>query len=418
MRLTRRVTLGIAFALLLTGCSGRSAPAARAATSSPPPTMRFTSGEAARGIPFRLVDDQIVLAVTINDSLTLDMVLDTGMPIDGAMLLDPKLGERLGLRYVQQIPLGGGGSEGPNLAGVAPGATLGLPGITFGGQTLLVLQDAGTRAHWPVAAILGRTLMAGVVEIDYEQQVIHVSRRLPDAIEQIGEAIPLTFQQGIPAVAAAVAIDGGAEVPVELLVDTGTNDPVLLRTATHPDLRRPARTIRGVKGVLGEGLNGPMGGSVGRIDRLTLGSFALESVWGAFLDDSAMGTAVTLGGNGLLGNEALQRFHVVFDYSGSRMFLRPNARFPRPFEFDMAGLVLQARSDHSYSVLDVILDSPAARAGIAGGDVLVAADGKDVRALPSEQVFSMLRKRGARIALTVERGKRRLTRTVVLERLI
>ena len=118
MRLTRRVTLGIAFALLLTGCSGRSAPAARAPTSSPPSTIRFASGEAARGIPFRLVDDQIVLAVTINDSLTLDMVLDTGMPIDGAMLLDPKLGERLGLRYVRQIPLGGGGSEGPNLAGV------------------------------------------------------------------------------------------------------------------------------------------------------------------------------------------------------------------------------------------------------------------------------------------------------------
>jgi C-terminal processing protease CtpA/Prc len=69
-------------------------------------------------------------------------------------------------------------------------------------------------------------------------------------------------------------------------------------------------------------------------------------------------------------------------------------------------------------VLDVIQQSPAARQGLAGGDVLVAIDGKDVRAHASEAVFSMLRQLGRHVEITIDRGGTRLTRTVTLARLI
>ena len=100
------------------------------------------------------------------------------------------------------------------------------------------------------------------------------------------------------------------------------------------------------------------------------------------------------------------------------MFLRPGKHLARPFDFDMAGLVLQARRDGLFSILDVIAGSPAARAGVAGGDLLIAIDGRDVRSLGSEQTLGMLRARGKAVELTLERGGRRSTQKVTLARLI
>ncbi len=137
-----------------------------------------------------------------------------------------------------------------------------------------------------------------------------------------------------------------------------------------------------------------------------------------FLDETTMGTALLLVSNGLLGNEVLQRFTVLFDYAGERIFLKPNASYRRPFDFDMAGLVLQARGDGSFTVLDVIRESPAARAGLAGGEVFAAIDGRDIRALTSEAVFSEPKQPGRQVEIAVVRGGARLTRTVTLERLI
>jgi len=415
----RLAVAGLAACLLVPACARKASQVrldqTHAARSS---NARLASDAAARGIPFRLVDDQIVLSVTINGRVSVDMVLDTGFGSEGVLLLDPELGRRVGLEYVQSVQLGGGGSSEGTAAHVAVGATLDLPGVTFSNQPLVVLDDGSGCADWPVKGIIGGTLMARPVEIDYEARVLHILGTLPDPPSGLGEALGLTFVQGIPAVRATVVTEKGQEVPVELLVDTGTNDALLLRPGSHPQLRLPERVIAGTSGVLGEGLGGGMKGSLGRVAGLRFGHFSFDQVVTVFLDEEAMGTASTLGGNGLLANEVLQRFTVVFDYAGKRLFLRPNSSYPRPFEFDMAGLVLQARGDGSFTVLDVIQQSPAARQGLAGGDVLVAIDGKDVRALASEAVFSMLRQLGRHVEITIDRGGTRLTRTVTLARLI
>jgi C-terminal processing protease CtpA/Prc len=100
------------------------------------------------------------------------------------------------------------------------------------------------------------------------------------------------------------------------------------------------------------------------------------------------------------------------------MFLRPGQQSARAFEFDMAGLVLQARRDGALTVLDVIADSPAGRAGAESGDILVAVDGQDVRSLGNERTLGLLRTPGRTVVLTLERSGRQMTRRVTLARLI
>lgn len=415
----RLVVAGLVVCLLASACArratrGQAIETAAARSSSAP----VTSADAACTIPFRLVDDQIVVLVTINGRIRVEMVLDTGFGSEGALLLDPELGRQLGLEYAQRVDLGGGGRGAPSTAHVAVGATLQLSGVTFPNQPLLVLDDGSKYAQWSVKGIIGRTVMTRPVEIDYEGKVLNILSAVPNPPERSGEPLSLTFVQGIPVARAVVVREGGKEVPVELLVDTGASDALLLRPVSHPRLGVPTRVIASSSGVMGEGLAGSMKGFVGRVEELRLGGFTLDNVVAIFLDETTMGTASPLVGNGLLGSEVLQRFTVLFDYAGERMFLRPNASFGRRFDFDMAGLVMQARGDGSFTVLDVIQDSTAARAGLTGGDVLVAIDGKDVRALTSEVVFSKLREQGRQVEVTVERGGARLTRTVTLERLI
>ena len=102
---------------------------------------RTRATEAAVEIPFRIVDRHIMVDVTIDDTLEIEMILDTGMGfLRGAILLDPELGETLGLEYLTQIPLGGGGTEDPVSARVAVGSELSMPGVEFPGQ-----QRAGGR---------------------------------------------------------------------------------------------------------------------------------------------------------------------------------------------------------------------------------------------------------------------------------
>ena len=413
------VTVCLVILVLALACSTGIATQSGAGRTETSSALRFAHGETARGIPFRLVDDQIVVPVRINDTLTVDMVLDTGFGFDGAILLDVRLGTRLGLaKYAQVVPLGGGGTEAPRTAGLATGATLELPGVTLGDQLLLVVQDSTSVAHWHAGGIIGKALMGCVVEIDFQKRLLNLWRSLPAAGAGLGQEYRVTFEQGIPVVNATVVTDRGREVPVRLLVDTGSNLAFLLRAGSHPDLRPPERLIRPVEGVLGEGMNGPMRGSVGRVRLLKIGPVVLDDVLTSFVDDADLAAAFGDGIQGMIGSEILQRFTVVFDYAGGRMFLRPAGQWKRPFDFNMAGLVLQVRRDGRFSILDVIADSPAARARVVRGDLLIGIDGRDVRDLGSEQVLGTLRIPGRSVDLTLERGERRLTRRVRLARLI
>jgi hypothetical protein len=45
--------------------------------------------------------------------------------------------------------------------------------------------------------------------------------------------------------------------------------------------------------------------------------------------------------NGLLGNEVLRRFNVIFDYPNERMFVAPNHQFAVPISADRSGLLIR-----------------------------------------------------------------------------
>lgn len=414
-------TPSIAFGFMSTAClllaslQPSVAQGERTATASQ--SIRFHAGASARGIPFRYELGHIIVAVTVADSMPIDMMLDTGLGVNGAILLDPALGEALGLSYSGQVPLGGGGGAAPIRANVAQNVALSLPGVTFANQTLLVVTDPEPHRSFPTRGILGKTPFDCAVEIDYETGLLHLYEAASYRPPEGATPFETTFTYGIPVMEAAVSTEGATEIPVKLIVDTGAVQ-LLLFPWTDSRLRAPASSIAGGEQILSKGFTGTILGSTGRIARLKLGPHVLREVIASFPDSATWGSAGLLGQNGMLGNDGLRRFFVAFDYSRQMIHLKPNAQLQTPFETDMSGIVWEPAPEGSLLVLDVIPNSPATESGIAPGDVILSLNGQSALDLGWGELEKLLQREGVTLRLWIARGGQRLERTIVTRRLI
>jgi len=381
------------------------------------PNIRFHQGTSAREIPFSYEQMHIIVTVKVADALEIPMLLDTGFGFDGAILLDPEIGDRMGLEYVSEVQLGGGGGERPMTAKVAIGADLSLPGVTFSQQKLLVVNDATPYANYPAQGIIGKTVFDCAVEIDYDESALHLYDSASYAYDGSEETFDFEFSHGIPVIDAAVSIAGGGDVPVKMLVDTGASQ-LLLFTFSTQALHEPQKVIEGSTKLLSKGFTGTVRGSTGRITHLRLGKHTLEGVSTSFPDEESWGKAGVLGQNGMIGNDVLRRFFVVFDYSRQRIHLRPGRHIGDAFDWDMAGLVTEHTCKGTLDVLDVIVGSPAMENDIRPGDAIVAVDGRPVKGLTDSEIWNVFTRDGAHVKVTIDRSGENLEKILVLRRMI
>jgi hypothetical protein len=369
-------------------------------------------------IPFTLVDDHIVVPASIDDSPVIGMLLDTGMPMKGVMLLDQSIAKDMDLEYSATVELGGGGDAITKTARVATGAAVLLGGFGFQGQQVYVLKENGFADDWPAAAVLGTTFFDHAVELDFTDSVIRLYESVDDLPEDPGYRMDLTFTMGIPVVEALIATDGDELLPVTLIADTGVNTPLLVFSYSDEDLTIPEDAVRTRTGVLSEGLTGDVKGEIGRVARLRLGPYDLSEVIAAFPTEASMGHATILGQNGFVGTGLFKRFKVVFDYPNGHLYLRPNEDFERDFEWNMAGLLMGINREGFLQVKDVVEGSPGAKRGIRANDVITGVNGFDLRDLDADDIQKLFNEEGAQLHLDVQRGSDRSQVTLTLRRII
>ncbi len=419
MKNSRRCSLVFTLAVLVTGLLVVAPPAASGCMQAVGAAVQVRSaGTPLVEIPFTLVDDHIVLPVTINNSPEIEVLLDTGMPMKGLMLLDRGIAKELGLKYSGTVDLGGGGDASAVTADVIRGVTLAFAGFGFPGQRIFVLRETDFADDWPADAVLGTTLFDHTVEIDFSASMIRLYEDVEDLPRDPGHEFGLTFTMGIPVVEAGVAIDGAEIVPVTLIADTGVNAPLLVFPYSNKDLAVPDNAVRTRTGVLSEGLSGDVHGKIGRVARLELGPYDFDGVVAAFPTRASMGHANILGQNGFVGTGLFKRFTVVFDYPNENMYLDPNETYGERFEWNMAGLLMGINRDGFLQVKDVVEDTPGAREDIRANDIIVTLDDSDVRELDSDTIHKLFNKEGARLHLGVQRGSDRLEITLTLRRIL
>lgn len=292
---------------------------------------------------FEMVDDHIIVPVSVNASEPLNFVLDSGAA--ATVILESRHTGALPLELGPELPVSGVGTGPHPVARMVEDTDIALGSVRLEGLSVIYLPLTSV----PFFDNLDEVYFDGVigaqfferfvVEIDYDQQLISFSEpgSVPASVNQRSSSwqeIPLQIQSGLPYLTTQVSTGPKQSVTVKLLVDTGYRGPVSLTPDTHESLEEPLNYFS----MMSQGLSGDVETRVGMSESLTVGGFVLNDVPVSY---SIAGGESDKGSNGLLGNEVLSRFNLVFDYPNERMFVSPNQHFAKPISADRSGLLLR-----------------------------------------------------------------------------
>lgn len=120
----------------------------------------------------------------------------------------------------------------------------------------------------------------------------------------------------------------------------------------------------------GEGIGGRITMNVTVIKELKLGPYRFRNVPTYIFDDDYNVTSYPYLA-GLIGNDILRRFNVIFNYEKRDIYMVPNSHFREPFDYSYSGIELYLINNRII-IGNVSKNSPAGNAGIREGDIVVA----------------------------------------------
>ncbi len=231
-------------------------------------------------------------------------------------------------------PKNAAGSGDPIMADMASGISLSFDGkdgrtINFQGQTGVIMPyDPEKPNRWAMAEgqVSSAFFKHFVVGFDFDEGIMTLIR--PEAFDSKGKGaeIPIKPEDSAAwSIPGAITLHDGRRLELDMTMDLGWDDPVAINTGQAHDIKLPSGLKRTS---LGSGAQGAIYGYYGRVRRLEIGGFSLSDLTATYSTMEEGGSKV---GEIMVGMGALQRFHVIFDYPGHRLFVKPNRKFKEPF---------------------------------------------------------------------------------------
>ena len=364
----------------------------------------IAGGKDAVEIPFELVNNHIFIQARVNGQGPLPLLVDTG----GSNILTPTAAKELGVKSEGSLECTGAG-DGSLDTGLAKVSTLTIGDAELTGQIFSVIpleffeQVDGIREDGLVGHEVFKRF---VVTIDYADRKLVLRR--PEAFEPDAEAVavPFVFASGFPLVEGQ--IDGVAGT---FGIDTGDRWSLRLSGPFAEANALAEKYQPKVEALTGWGVGGGTRGRVFRAGELVLGDVHIDGpVTELSLGEKGADSDKYISGN--VGGGVLKRFTVTFDYGKKLIYFKKNRDYEKRGNWDRSGLWMNLEGD-VFVVKDVVLDSPADRAGIKVGDTIIAIDGKKVKNLSLSETREKFRnsKPGTkvRLELKTETGARRVT---------
>ena len=328
-------------------------------------------------IKFKSCSNLIIIPVTINESDTLNFILDTGVRYP--IITELPFINKLNLNYLMPVPVKGLG-EGIELTAYrSANNTMSISGLTARNQEVqMIIDESFQISHIlgiPVHGLIGFNLFKDyIVEIDYINEKITLNKpeyfKYRDHKKDI--ILPLNFDGNKPFVNTTIETDDSSKVPVKLLVDTGASDALWLSEKSDERIHFPKNHI---EAFIGRGLSGDLYGIKGRIEAIWVGPLVLPQPIVAFPNSEIIDQLMTSNDrNGTIGAEILRRFHVTIDYRNSRLTLRPNHKFDDDFNYNMSGMEIinPMPGLPIFTVSNIRENSPAYLAGLKENDQILS----------------------------------------------
>jgi hypothetical protein len=338
--------------------------------------LNFTDPKQKRSIlEFKLVNNNIIVPVSINSSDTLWFMLDSGLRTTLITELTEK--DSIQLKYAQKVQLHGLGEGEPLEALTSYLNTIRLGKMSSDKERLNILmtdifnlsRKAGTQIH----GILGFTAFRNtVVEIDYlyNKVTFYNPQNYKYPRWRSRASLPLEIINKKPYFNTWITLNNGNRIKVKLLIDTGSSLSLWLQENKNVGISVPKKTV---ENLLGQGLNGDINGKIGRIQSIEFGKYIVNQPIAAFPDTTSINRElITDHRNGSIGGDLLRRFKVIIDYPNKRITFFKNKHFKRPFTYNNSGIEIEAPFPgvRYYIIAHIMKNSPGEEAGVMVGDQL------------------------------------------------
>lgn len=362
--------------------------------------------------PFELRANLIVVKTMIDNSDTMNFILDSG--VQSIIILDTTLRDRIKTNIGREIFISGIGEAPPFTASVSLGHTVKFGGIVGYSQNIVLLKenflDLSEYLGVPVHGILGSDVFKRFnVEINYQKgELVFSDPEKYRYKKRKGIAVPLHLERTKPYITVNRLESNGKKMEnLKLVIDTGGAHSLLLNKESLPPEIIPHHLT---DGHLGRGLNGNIEGKLGRVDVLRFGEHDFKNVIATFPDSLVFDSKITQERHlrhGSIGGEILKRFIVTLNYNQNLLVLKPIKRsLDKPFESDMSGLDLRATGNdfRTFEVSSVIINSVAYHAGVLPGDKIIIFNRKLANLMTINELYEELsRKEGHPIEMVVLR---------------
>ena len=359
--------------------------------------------------PFKsLTGGVMLIKARLNDIPdSLNFILDTG---SGGISLDTLTCVNL------KIPHSPSGRTINGIAGIkevdfAKNNSLVLPGLTVKNLDFYVNDYEILTSVYGVKidGIIGYSFFSRyIIKINFDSTLIEVYEpgtiRYPPGgylLRPLFTALPIQplHIKDSRAINANFYLDTGAGLCFLMSTDFANDSAILLKK------RKPVM-------VETQGLGGKKRMTLTIIKELKIGPYTFRRVPVHIMDDEYNATSYPYIG-GLLGNDILRRFNMVFNYQKREIHLVPNSHFRDNFDYSYTGMTIYSIAG-KIVVDDIIHGSPAFKAGFKKDDVIMAIDNnfsndvsqyKNILQAEHERVRVLILRNGVPFIIILKVGK-------------
>jgi hypothetical protein len=343
-------------------------------------------------IPFELVGTYVVVTVRINDSSPLRLILDSG--IRNTIITELQETDQITLTYSSVKDLIGLGSGQSLEAYASDYNTMRFGKIKMTNKTVYVLQkdifNLSKHTGTKINGLMGVDFFYDyTVEIDYNAQRIRFYEPTPFDTPKGYGVLPILVESSKFFINLSVLNADSSRQQAKMLIDTGAELNAWFQSITKESVHLPAKWILGT---IGEGLNGLITGKFGRVPQICIGEFCLNNPIVSFPDSaSIVGIFDNSKRDGTIGSQLLSRFNTIFDFNQKKFYFKPNDYFRNKFQYNVAGIEVTKVSSFLpiTEVLAVWENSPAAKAGVKPGDIILEIDGNKTLGMSINEIKYM-----------------------------
>jgi hypothetical protein len=346
--------------------------------------------------PFKQLNGGVILVKARFNNIadTFNFILDTGsggISLDSTTAIKDSIHHIPSGRYIYGI-------AGVRKVDYAPKQTLSFPGLKVDSLDFYINNYEVLSSVYGIKidGIIGYSFLSRyVVKVNFDSLKISVFNPGYITYPPHGVLLHPSFQ-GLPVV--PLTIKDSKEFTEDYFFDTGAGLCLLLSNHFNEDSSVLLKKRKPVE-IEVQGMGGKKRMQLSLVKQLQIGTYKFRKV-PTYLFEDEFNVLAYPQRAGLIGDDILRHFNLIINYPQKAIHLTPNTHFRDPFDYSYTGMTLYSL-DGGVFVDDIVKGSPAEKAGLKNGDVIMGIDNNFSGNL--EIYKNLLQKTGFRVNILIMR---------------